>query len=436
MKTFILKHKKILLACMLCALVVTLCCATFLTASAFTLSTAYTVTYTGDYLTLDDAHGGYDPTDYNVTSNDYTWITFNGQVYNVVQNASSFTVTNSLRIATLGIDDGSDTSDQFDDIACWLYFRKSTDSSWSYISNNTSKSGKSYTTTPLLIDQPGTYIFCTVVEYGDDSLSPDRSAFLTITIESDLPVDNPTKTGYVFTGWYTDKDCTIPFEGSTITEDITLYAGWRPAVYTIAFNANGGQGSMSSVTATYDVEVTLPSIGSNITRQYYVFKGWSKSADGSGKVYADASTNKNFTDVDGSTVTLYAVWELGQYTVNFNANGGQGSMSSQNIRCNTRTALSQNTFTKEGYYLKGWATSANGEVVYKDKQDVENISGSSTSITLYAVWGIQKLNVTFIVDGKYYNSTTVDWGTSVQDVIESMVNSALYTVDEGQELPN
>jgi uncharacterized repeat protein (TIGR02543 family) len=38
---------------------------------------------------------------------------------------------------------------------------------------------------------------------------------------------NPTRIGYVFTGWYTNSSCTsrYSFSGS-ITEDITLYAGW------------------------------------------------------------------------------------------------------------------------------------------------------------------------------------------------------------------
>lgn len=38
---------------------------------------------------------------------------------------------------------------------------------------------------------------------------------------------NPYKNGYDFTGWYTDEEASEPFVlGTTITEDITLYAGW------------------------------------------------------------------------------------------------------------------------------------------------------------------------------------------------------------------
>ena len=38
---------------------------------------------------------------------------------------------------------------------------------------------------------------------------------------------NPTRSGYVFTGWYTNSSCTTRYEFTgTITGDMTLYAGW------------------------------------------------------------------------------------------------------------------------------------------------------------------------------------------------------------------
>lgn len=37
----------------------------------------------------------------------------------------------------------------------------------------------------------------------------------------------PVKEGYIFTGWYTDKECTTLYDFSApVTADITLYAGW------------------------------------------------------------------------------------------------------------------------------------------------------------------------------------------------------------------
>ena len=43
-----------------------------------------------------------------------------------------------------------------------------------------------------------------------------------------LSVDEPTKSGYAFTGWYKDAECTIPWdmENDVVNGNITLYAGW------------------------------------------------------------------------------------------------------------------------------------------------------------------------------------------------------------------
>ena len=40
----------------------------------------------------------------------------------------------------------------------------------------------------------------------------------------------PTREGYVFTGWYSDKNCVYlwDFKESTVPQSFTLYAGWKP----------------------------------------------------------------------------------------------------------------------------------------------------------------------------------------------------------------
>ncbi len=48
----------------------------------------------------------------------------------------------------------------------------------------------------------------------------------TVTVD-----ETPTKEGYVFTGWYYDKDCTAEWnlENDIVTGSFTLYAGWEEA---------------------------------------------------------------------------------------------------------------------------------------------------------------------------------------------------------------
>lgn len=41
--------------------------------------------------------------------------------------------------------------------------------------------------------------------------------------------ETPSREGYVFTGWYSDDACQIPWDMSsrTVETDMTLYAGWE-----------------------------------------------------------------------------------------------------------------------------------------------------------------------------------------------------------------
>ena len=43
------------------------------------------------------------------------------------------------------------------------------------------------------------------------------------------PIEEPTREGFVFDGWYLDPGGTVPWdpETDTVTESMTLYAGWR-----------------------------------------------------------------------------------------------------------------------------------------------------------------------------------------------------------------
>lgn len=112
-------------------------------------------------------------------------------------------------------------------------------------------------------------------------------------------------------------------------------------------------------------------------REGYTISSWNTMADGSGDSFAPG-----FTFEGGVSLTLYAQWGRMTYTVTFDANGGSGTMSSVEKIYNEDLVLPANEFTKTGYNFKGWATSANGSVVYQNGA----IYTINADITLYAVW--------------------------------------------------
>ena len=106
--------------------------------------------------------------------------------------------------------------------------------------------------------------------------------------------------GYVFTGW--DKDPSKPVEGGTV-----YTAQYRPAVYKIRFDANGGTGAMADQSHTYDRRQTLTA--SAFTREGYRFTGWNTRGDGKGKAFTDKQAVSNLLVHDGATGVLYAQWQ-------------------------------------------------------------------------------------------------------------------------------
>lgn len=88
------------------------------------------------------------------------------------------------------------------------------------------------------------------------------------SVSQALPPD-PTKEGHTFSGWYTDEECTQKYNGTTITGDLTLYAGWTINRYAVNFDTAGGA-AVSAQTVDWSTPVTL----STPERVGYSFVGW------------------------------------------------------------------------------------------------------------------------------------------------------------------
>ena len=130
----------------------------------------------------------------------------------------------------------------------------------------------------------------------------------------------------------------------SITSNITLYAGWSPVKYKIAYNANGGSGTMSSTNHVYNIAQNLTA--NTFTRTGYTFAGWATTSTGS-VAYANSASVKNLSSTSGATVTLYAKWTVTDTSkpviTNLAAKGY--------INGNTITANISDNIGLSGYYL-------------------------------------------------------------------------------------
>ncbi|MEK8129014.1 InlB B-repeat-containing protein [Paenibacillus filicis] len=193
----------------------------------------------------------------------------------------------------------------------------------------------------------------------------------------------PSKTGYTFAGWYTDRETTLSFDfaATAITSDITLYAKWTVNSYSVTFNSNGGS-AVSAQSVNYNDFAQEPAAP---TKEGHQFAGW----------YANEglTTSFNFeaTKITSNTV-LYAKWTVNSYSVTFNSNGGT-AVSAQSVNYNGY-AQEPAAPTREGYRFAGW---------YANEGLTTAFNFAATKITsntmVYANWTVNSYSVTFNSNG-------------------------------------
>ena len=132
----------------------------------------------------------------------------------------------------------------------------------------------------------------------NDSSNPKKYTAQSATIT----LKKPTKEGYKFVGWYSDKKCTKQVKtikkGSTGNK--TFYAKWEVEKYTIKYNLDKGTNNKKNP-ASYTVTSKTIKL-KNPTRAGYKFKGW----------YSDKKCTKRVKTIKkGSTgnKVLYAKWK-------------------------------------------------------------------------------------------------------------------------------
>lgn len=180
-------------------------------------------------------------------------------------------------------------------------------------------------------------------------------------------------------------------------------------VYTITFYANGGEGTLESISAEAGQYVVLPSAESAskfISRKGYKLLGFSDNTDIAYSLYDYKMPYEN--------VKMFAVWEPDTFTVNYNSNGGTGQLSRAEVRYGDSVPLPKDvSIYRDGLFLTGWAQTDSA------KSALKNLSMPAENLTLYAVWS--KKPPTAII--------TLHYDDKVQ-VIEAEIGSTLDMLDD------
>lgn len=156
-----------------------------------------------------------------------------------------------------------------------------------------------------------------------------------------------TKEGYTFIGWNTSADGkgTAYAAGAkiTISGNVTLYAQWRVNEVAVTYFTNGGT-PIGTATVNYGANLTL---ATNTTKVGHSFKGWFTNEGLTGTAVSE------LTNVTQDT-TVYAKWDINQYTITFVLGNGQENVIIMQDYNTVITAPDDPVWY--GYDFLGWDT--------------------------------------------------------------------------------
>lgn len=206
----------------------------------------------------------------------------------------------------------------------------------------------------------------------------------------------PERTGHEFLGYYSSEG-TQYYDGNmnSVTEwDVaaggSLHARWQAATYSVFLNANGGYSSVGSVKATYGMP--LPAAAAPV-RDDYRFLGYYL---GDVQYYDGDMNGVRDWDVAGSA-RLTALWELAEYTVTLNKNGGAGGADSVTVIYG-HTLPAAAAPERTGYEFLGYYSSEGTQYYDEDMNGTAEWDMYSGG-TLYARWQAKSYRVTLNKNG-------------------------------------
>ena len=225
---------------------------------------------------------------------------------------------------------------------------------------------------------------------GDSEYAKQVLPSGTLATRPDAPAATP---GYTFGGWNKADGTAWDYASDKVTDNITLYAKWAANTYTITFDTAGGS-EIAPITQDYGTVITAPKAP---TREGYTFIGWDKEIP---------------TTMPAENMTVTAQWEINQYTITFDTNGGS-EIAPITQDYGTHITAPANP-TREGYTFIGW------DMEFPTTMPAENI-------TLKAKWkDIEKPTGEIIIGTNKWREflNKLNFGLFFKDTQEVTINAS------------
>lgn len=212
-----------------------------------------------------------------------------------------------------------------------------------------------------------------------------------LTVGTDELKKNPSRAGFKFMGWYTEKDG----QGTKIEDDkfpyvlekmeTVFYAYWKES-FTIVFAADNETMDTSDVAVLKGDAITEQEAPDTPVYENYRFDGWFSERNGGGTEFKAGET----VFADDTPKKYYAKW-VRQYVVTIDTNGGP--QYGDPFKVDSGSKLSQpnaSYHVKKGHDFVNWQI--DGVPVDFDTYVVEK------DVTLVATYEAQQYNVIFIAE--------------------------------------
>ena len=226
----------------------------------------------------------------------------------------------------------------------------------------------------------------------------------------------PNRQGYTFDGWYEDSDATKSIISTTV-----FTAKYTIDEYTITYNYGDNKTEEVTVTINNFINDNYQLLTPYILG--YTFNSWSISSGETDETTYTTLTFEQLHDLStDKKLTLTANTTKIEYTLNYEANGGEGSITTP-IPIYIDSELNLPTLNKIGYTPDGWYNVAGEKVDSIDDIIKDN---ENTNITIYARYEAIKYTIKFEVNSTY--------GSLADSSITN--NTITLSYDEVYELPN
>ena len=337
---------------------------------------------------------------------------------------------------------------------------------WNINADGTGNSGSNYANSaPFLMDVTGDILYAqwtapapyTVTLDANGGIDGTASVSATYGAAMSSGKVAPTKTGYLFDGYYdTDDGNTASgtqYYSNTMVSthvwdflvDTTLYAKWTLNGSIITFDKEGGSGGADGTTAY--LNTAMPAGLMPPTKTGNIFDGYWDGNNGTGTQYytavnsTTAMTSTTNWDKTFATDILYAKWIVEYHDILFVENGGTTVTDISDVNYGTEIILPSSV--RPGYDSNGWydantTTTYNGNngtgnhITWSTMPDLNGTTEANNgSDTLYAKWTPIEYTIAFDNNSGVFTGASGTMSSMTSRIYDYPYNLTSYNTTDG-----